>query len=73
MEVNLIADLRLEVSRIQDVIGDNPTSVNPEPVLKALENYSRALEKKQNELLRRAGVYNSRVSRIIGENTFKRI
>ena len=73
MELNLIADLRLEVARIQDVIRDNPTSVNPEPVLKALENYGRALQKKQNELVRRAGVYNSRVSRIIGEDTFKRI
>ena len=73
MEVNLIADLRLEVSRIQDVIRDNPTSVNPEQVLKALKNYGRALQKKQNELMRRAGVYNSRVSRIIGEDTFERI
>ena len=73
MELNLIADLRLEVARIQDVIRDNPRSVNAEPVLKALENYGRALQKKQNELVRRAGVYNSRVSRIIGENTFKRI
>ncbi len=44
MEVNLIVALRLEVSRMQDVIRDNPTSVNPEPepVLKALENYSRS-------------------------------
>ena len=73
MEVNLIADLRLEVARIQDVIRDNPTSVNPEPVLKALENYGRALQKKQNELMRRVGVCNSRVLRTIGENTFKRI
>lgn len=73
MELNLIADLRLEVARIQDVIGDNPTSVNPEPVLKALENYGRTLEKKQNELMHRSGVYNSRASRIIGENIFKRI
>ena len=73
MELNLIADLRLEVARIQDMIRDNPTSVNPELVLKALENYGRTLEKKQNELMRRAGVYNSRASRIIGENTFKQI
>ena len=73
MEVNLIADLRLEVSRIQDVIRDNPTSVNPEPVLKAHENYVRALQKKQNELMRRASVYNSWVSRTIGENAFKGI
>ena len=73
MEVDLIADLRLEVLRIQDMIRDNPTSVNPKPVLKALKNYGRALQKKQNELMRRAGVYNSRVSRIIGEDTFERI
>ena len=73
MELNLIADLRLEMARIQDVIRDNPTSVNPDQVLEALENYGRALEKKQNELMRRASVYNSRVSRIIGEDTFKRI
>ena len=68
MELNLIADLRLEVARIQDVIRDNPRSVNSEPVLKALGNYE-----KQNELVRRASVYNSRVSRAIGENTFKQI
>ena len=73
MELNLIANLRLEVARIQDVIRDNPTSVNPNQVLEALENYGRALQKKQNELVRRAGVYNSRVSRIVGEDTFKQI
>ena len=54
MELSLIMALRLEVARIQDVIRDNPTNVNPEPVLKALEKYGNALEKKQNQLMERA-------------------
>ena len=56
MEVNLIADLRLEVARIQDVIKDNPTSVNSDQVLEALEKYGNALKKKQNQLMVRARV-----------------
>ena len=54
MELNLIADLRLEVARIQDVIRDNPTSVNSDQVLEALEKYGNALEKKQDQLMERA-------------------
>ena len=48
--------LRLEVARIQDVIRDNPTSVNSDQVLEALEKYGNALEKKQDQLMERARV-----------------
>ena len=54
MEVSLIMGLRLEVARIQDVIRDNPTSVNSDQVLEALEKYGNALEKKQDQLMERA-------------------
>lgn len=54
MEVSLIMALRLEVARIQDVIRDNPTSVNSDQVLEALEKYGNALEKKQDQLMERA-------------------
>ena len=54
MEVSLIMALRLEVARIQDVIKDNPTSVNSDQVLEALEKYGNALEKKQDQLIERA-------------------
>ena len=56
MEVSLIMGLRLEVARIQDVIRDNPTSVNSDQVLEALEKYGNALEKKQDQLMERARV-----------------
>ena len=56
MEVSLIMALRLEVARIQDVIRDNPTSVNSDQVLEALEKYGNALEKKQDQLMERARV-----------------
>ena len=56
MEVSLIMGLRLEVARIQDVIKDNPTSVNSDQVLEALEKYGNALEKKQDQLMERARV-----------------
>lgn len=54
MELSLIMALRLEVARIQDVIRDNPTSVNSDQVLEALEKYGNALEKKQDQLMERA-------------------
>lgn len=53
MEVYRIAELRLAVARMQDVIKDNPTSVKTDKVLAALERFNNNLRRKQKQLERK--------------------
>ena len=52
MEVYRIAELKMAVAMMQDVIKDTPTSVKTDKVLAALEEYHKALEKKHKQLLK---------------------